>query len=464
MMTPPMITVDELLHACSGARTSGPERGTFTAITTNSRGARPGEVFIALCGDNFDGHDFIDPAVASGVSAVVCARSRSLQREGVTFIEVDDTLAALGDIAAYHRRRFDIPVVAITGSNGKTTTKEMLRAVLGEAWGEDAVLANRGNFNNLVGLPLTMMEFAERHRGAILEMGMNAPGEIARLCEIAAPTVGLITCVAEAHLQGLGSIEGVATAKAELFAGLDESAIAVVNLADPRVRDKASLVRGRRLSYGPGGRVEAVNIEAEDLERSRFELVFDKESVTVELPIGGRHNVDNALGAAACALAVGLPLATVAAGLAKAEPPPMRLAVENLGNGVRLINDAYNANPASLDAAFRTLASVRDGRRIIVVGDMLELGDEAADWHQRAGAAAAAIEPALLCAMGGHAEDFSKGALEAGLDESSTCVCTTHDEAAAAVAERWRAGDAVLIKGSRGSAMEKVVEALRSKV
>ncbi len=455
-----MMKVSEIMAATGGACVSGSDAVTVTGLTTDTRKAAAGQLFVALCGDNFDGHDFMDTAVAAGVAAVVCGRSRALQRAGVSFIEVDDTLHALGDIAAFHRRRFDVPLVGITGSNGKTTTKEMLRAVLAQAWGAGTILANQGNFNNLVGMPLTLMGLGEQHRAAILEMGMNAPGEIARLCEIARPTVAIVTCVAEAHLAGLGSIEGVARAKGELFEGLDPSAVAVVNVGDPRVKERARLAPGRRLTYGPRGRVHARSVELSTLRSSRFELCYDDQTVEVELPMGGRHNVDNAVGAAACALALGLELPLIASGLSAMTPPPMRLSVETLANGVELVNDAYNANPASLDAALATLRESR-GRRILVLGDMLELGEESADWHCRAGAAAAALEPALLCVMGVHAADFRAGALEGGLSDSHILVCSSHDEAAAAVAGCWRDGDAVLVKGSRGSAMEKVVESLR---
>lgn len=441
-------------------------------LTTDSRAARGGSVFVALVGENFDGNDFSDDAISRGARVVVCSRGRALDRRGVAFVEVDDTTRALGDIAAAHRRRFDIPVVAITGSNGKTTTKELLRSILAETYGEDAVLATAGNFNNLVGLPLTVMHLTARHRVAVLEMGMNAPGEIARLTEIARPTHGLITCVASAHLEGLGTIEGIARAKGELFAGLGPDATAVVNLDDARV---AGLVRelhhGRNLRYGTGGSVHVGAVDEVSLARARFELVFEdvdgaRESGgaqrrIIELPLGGRHNTQNAVAAAACARSLGLTPDDIARGLAGAEPPPMRVAVETLANGVCIVNDAYNANPHSFTAALATLAEGAEGRAIVVLGEMLELGSQAAQLHCQAGRDAAGVDPVLLCALGEHAVDVARGAVEAGMTADRVLVSGSYADIARAIAGVWRSGDAVLVKGSRGARMERVVEEMR---
>ncbi|MFN2427410.1 MAG: UDP-N-acetylmuramoyl-tripeptide--D-alanyl-D-alanine ligase, partial [Candidatus Binatia bacterium] len=377
-------------------------------------------------------------------------------------LEVDDTLRALGDLAAWTRTGFDGPLVGVTGSNGKTTTKEMLRAIFLAHFGEGRVLATQGNLNNLIGVPLTLFGLAPAHSAAVIEMGMNAPGEIARLTEISAPTVGLITCVAEAHLEGLGSIEGVARAKGELFAGLPPSAIAVVNADDENVVREASRFAGRRLTFGSAGAVAADDVRCDRIDSSTFDLVYDAERERVELPLGGRHNVQNALGAAAAALAAGVLLPTIARGLSAMKPPPMRMSAELLANGVVLVDDAYNANPGSLGAALATLGGL-DSRRLVVIGDMLELGPTAAELHRRVGEQAAAISPVLLCAYGSFAADVAAGAIAAGLDASRTRVCARHDDAATEVASVWLPGDAVLVKGSRGSAMEKVVDALRSR-
>jgi len=434
----------------------------FARVSTDSRRLAVGDLFFCLRGPTFDGHDFVAAAAAAGAAGVVCEKGRGADHGDAALLEVDDTLRALGDLAAAHRRGFDGPLIAVTGSNGKTTTKEMLRAILLAHHGEGAVLATEGNLNNLIGVPLTLFGLAAAHRVAVVEMGMNAPGEIARLAEIAAPTVGLITCVAEAHLEGLGSIEGVARAKGELFEGLAPGAVAVVNADDPHVVAQAARFGGRRLTFGTGGDVQARRVCCDRVDGSSFQLCADGEAHAVTLPLAGPHNVHNALGAAAAALATGAPLETAARGLSAMRPPSMRLSAEGLANGVTLVDDAYNANPGSLAAALRTLGAL-PGRCIVVLGDMLELGEAAAALHRRAGAQAAAISPALVCVVGAFADDVAAGAREAGLESTRVCVCAGHDEAAAAVAQAWLPGDSVLVKGSRGSAMERVSRILRER-
>jgi len=434
----------------------------LTRLTTDSRNVRVGDLFVALRGDRFDGNDFLDEAIAQGASVVVCARSRSLDRRNVAFVEVDDTLRALGEIAAVHRRRYAIPIVAITGSNGKTTTKELLAAILNAAFGREAVLATKGNLNNLIGLPLTAVQLGPHHRVAVLEMGMNAPGEIARLTEIAQPTHGLITCIGSAHLEGLGSIEGVAAAKGELFAGMDASATAVVNLDDFRVVGAAERLRGRRrVGYGTGGVVFAENVRTDSLASASFDLHYGDETLPIALGLAGPHNVQNAVAAAACAYALGIEAPVVAEGLAGAEPPPMRVAVEELANGVRLVNDCYNANPDSMRAAFETLRSVGEGRPIVALGEMLELGPRAAELHAQTGRDVGALSPVLVCAMGSHAQAVCAGAREAGVAEDSLFASTSHEGVVERIGRVWRRGDAVLVKGSRGARMELVVEGLK---
>ncbi len=465
-----MLTIAEIVAAVSGRLVAGNAERVVTGVSTDTRTLVPGDLFVALTGESFDGHDFIEAAVRAGASAVLCAESGARRAaelcagDSVALVAAADTLHALGDAVAYHRSRFDIPVVAITGSNGKTTTKEMLRAILQERYGAGAVLANVGNLNNLIGLPLTLAQLRETHRAVIVEMGMNAPGEIARLTEIARPTVGLITCVGEAHLGGLGSIEGIARAKGELFEGLDEGATAVVNLDDPHVARLGEACRRPVLTYGDGGRVCVRDVVTEQIDSTSFVLDVDENSLGVELPLGGRHNVHNALGAAALAVALGIDGETIARGLSATEPPPMRMRAEKLENGVVVVNDAYNANPASLRAALATVTAAGSSRRIVVLGEMLELGDDAAAWHREAGLDVARSAPVLLCAMGEHARDVLEGAETGGLDAERTCICPTHDDVVREVTGIWRAGDVVLVKGSRGAKMERVAKGLEEKV
>lgn len=453
----------EFVAKATGARVSGAGQQAveFPLVGTDSRTVTPGQLFVALHGERFDGNDFIDEVVAGGAAGVVCDEGRASVRPGVVFFEVPDTLRALGDLAAAHRRGFDVPVVAITGSNGKTTTKNLLRSILATALGgSESVLATEGNLNNLIGMPLTLLTLARRHRAAILEMGMNAFGEIARLTEIAAPTVGLITCVAPAHLEGLGSIEGVARAKGELFAGLSPSATAVVNCDDPHVARIAGEIRCRRQDFGAGRSVRAEGITPDGLRGIRFDLVVPGGSSPVFLPLLGRHNVGNAVAAAAAAVALGVAIDAIVAGLQSAAPAPMRLSVERLPNGVDLINDAYNANPGSMRAALAALEGVVD-HCTVVLGEMRELGATAAVLHEEVGAAVGRLGPRRFCAVGPYAQDYARGALGAGMAAEAVTAVTSNPAAADAVARTWRSGDAVLIKGSRGARMEEVVAELR---
>lgn len=447
--------------AAMSALLRGDAAAGFARVSTDSRRIAAGDLFFCLRGPYFDAHHFIPAVAAAGAVAVVCEKGKGdAAPAGLAVLEVADTQHALGDLAAWTRRGFSGPVVGVTGSNGKTTTKEMLRAILIAGHGEAHVLATQGNLNNLIGVPLTIFGLTPAHTAAVIEMGMNAPGEIARLAQICAPSVGLITCINEAHLEGLGSLDGIARAKGELFEELPLSSVAIVNVDDEKVVGQAPRFSGRCATFGDGGDVRAVNVRCDRLDGSSFDLLAGEELAHVELALGGRHSVQNATGAAAAALATGVSLATVARGLTAMKPPPMRMSVENLPSGVTLINDAYNANPGSLAAALTTLGCI-EARRIVVLGDMLELGPMSSELHRRAGAQTAAIDPALVCAYGKFAADLVAGATGAGLNSGKIRVCALHEEAADAVASVWRAGDVILVKGSRGSAMEKVADALR---
>jgi UDP-N-acetylmuramoyl-tripeptide--D-alanyl-D-alanine ligase len=454
------VKVEDLVAATGGTLCSGDRDTIVGEVGTDTRNLERGSVFVALSGESYDANDFLAEAVGAGAVAIVCQRGRAIERDGVACVEVDDTERALGDIAHRHRETFDIPFIAVTGSNGKTTTKEMIRSILGAAYGGDAVLATEGNFNNLVGLPLTLLKLTAAHEVGVVEMGMNAPGEIARLAEIAVPDVGVITCVGAAHLEGLGSLEGVARAKGELYEALADNAVAVINADDPWVVRQAPRFAGHTRWFGDAGDLKATDVVMVSMGVTRFRLSGDGLDHTVEMPLGGRHNVSNALAAAAATRAIGVSPEKIVDGLAQMVPPPMRLAYEKLANGVELVDDCYNANPSSVAAAFQTMAETAGERRIVVLGDMLELGADAAMLHVRAGHAAALLGPILLCVLGEFSGELADGAREGGMEEGIV-IASSHDEAAAAVARVWRAGDGVLVKGSRGAAMEKVVDALK---
>ena len=457
--------LDEVLAATGGELVRLGARTGFPGVTTDSRGLRAGDLFVAIRGDAHDGHDFVADAARRGAGAVVVERAHAEQPIPCGVIAVRDTLAALGDLAAFHRRRHRPRIVAVTGSNGKTTTKEMLAAILERAYGPGRVLRTTGTQNNLVGLPLTLLRLGGE-QAAILELGMNGPGEIWRLAQIAEPDVGVITCVAPAHLEGLGSIHGVAEAKAELYRRLRPSATAVVNADDALVSASAQAFPGRKVSFGTSDALElAVGARAivdHGLDGTEFRLVVERRDVPVRLAVPGRHNVTNALAAAASAHALGVGIEALQAGLEAFQPPGMRMEVTHLPNGITVLNDAYNANPASMAAALRTLAASRGRRRVAALGEMRELGAESERAHRELGAAAAAARVDALFLLGQHAEHVRGGAESAGLPADRVVVATSHEDLAGRLLGYCRTGDLILLKGSRGAAMEEVLRRLQA--
>jgi UDP-N-acetylmuramoyl-tripeptide--D-alanyl-D-alanine ligase len=459
----------EVLAATRGDLVALGGRTRFPSVTTDTRLLREGDLFVALRGDTHDGHEFVAEAARRGAGAVLVEPARVAEPLTCGVIVVRDTLAALGDLAVFHRRRHLPRVVAVTGSNGKTTTKEMVAAILERALGSGRVLRTEGTQNNLVGLPLTLLRLAGGEGVAILELGMNGPGEIWRLAEIAEPDVGVVTCVAPAHLEGLGSLRGVAEAKGELYRRLRPSATAVVNADDPMVAASARAFPGRHVSFGVAAgtdderhTVAACEVVDHGLDGTEFQLVVERHALPVRLAVPGRHNVTNALAAAAIAHALGVEVDTMRAGLEAFQPPGMRMEVTRLPNGVTVLNDAYNANPASMAAALRTLAASRAPRRIAALGEMRELGASAVEAHRTLGAEAAAAGLDALFLLGAQAEAVRDGAQAAGLPPERIVVAASHEDLAARLHAFARAGDLLLLKGSRGAAMEKVLRALQA--
>jgi UDP-N-acetylmuramoyl-tripeptide--D-alanyl-D-alanine ligase len=432
----------------------------FARVATDTRTLAGGELFVALKGERHDAHGFVPEAAAAGARGVLVERAvDGAGAGGLTVLAVRDTLRALQDLAAAERRRRAPCVLGITGSNGKTTTKEMLAAILVAAGGTAAVLKTQGNLNNLVGVPLTLLGLGGRERWAVVEMGMNAPGEIWRLTEIADPDVGIITNVGPAHLAGLGTVAGVARAKGELFARMRRGATAVVNADDPLVAALGDAFPGRVVRFGAGTDVAAEDVRLDDSGAAAFRLCLGATTVEVRLRIPGRHNVQNALAAAAAAASLGIGAEIVAAGLAAAEPVGNRMRVVTLPTGVTILNDSYNANPASVAAALRSLADARATRRIAVLGDMLELGAASAEHHRAIGRLAARAGVDALYLFGEHAADTAAGAAEA-LPAEAIHVAASHATIAEGIARSAAPGDWILVKGSRGQRMEEVVRLL----
>lgn len=456
-----LFTIEDITNATGGEIVGGVAEGEVTGVSTDSRTVGPGELFVPLRGERFDGHDFLAGACGRGVRVVLAERRRleaNPAPAGVTCIAVDDTLRALGDLASFHRQRFAIPVVAVTGSNGKTTTKEMLAAILALT-GEG--VKTEGNLNNLIGLPRMLFGLGAPHRWAVLEMGMSALGEIDRLAEIALPQVGIITNAYPAHLETLGSVQGVAKAKGELFLRLPEGGCAVFNADDPLIAACPSPEGVRRVSFGMhGADVTAEAVEGLGRRGQRFVLRLPDAAVPVTLRAFGRHNIANALAAAAAASVLGVPPETIARGLGEFTPYARRFDLEEVGEIV-LIDDSYNANPASMAAALTTLREVREEcRAVAVLGDMLELGPGAEEAHRQLGRLAATCVDRLY-ALGGMAKVVAAGALEGGLAEAQVILAASHDEIVADLRRSAAAGDFILVKGSRGAAMDRVAEGIR---
>ncbi len=450
------LTVQDIVRATHGALVVGDLGVSVRGVGIDSRTLGVGEAFFAIKGHRLDGHDFVREAASRGAACLVVHHVPDPIPAGVTVVLVEDTTRALGRLAAYHRQRFAIPVVAVTGSNGKTTTKEMTAAVLGTRW---RVLKPEGSFNNQWGLPLTLLRLGPEHEVAVLELGTNRPGEIAELAALAAPTVGVVTTVAAVHIEFLGSLDGVREEKAALVRALGRDGCAVLNADDPRVAGMARDTAARVLTYGrtATAAVRAVE-EVEDEAGLRVTLENLGRRQTVRLAFAGRHNVSNALAAAAAGLALGLELEEVARGLEAARPVKGRCVWRPAG-GVVVLDDTYNANPASVRAALDTAGAHRRGRRLVVVlGDMLELGAAAEEEHREVGRAVAAAGADEFVGLGPHMALAVEAARQAGLGQA--WAAPTADDAVAYLLKRLVPGDLVLVKGSRGMRMERVSDAL----
>jgi len=430
----------------------------INGFSTDSRKIQPGELFIPLRGEQYDGHDYLTQAVQRGAAA--CLSEEVIGGLRVPVIKVTDTLVALGDLAAAIRRQFAGPVVGITGTSGKTTCKEMLASILASL---GPGLKSAGNFNNLIGVPLTLFGLQPQHRWAVIEMGMSARGEIARMAEIAAPKLGVITNIGAAHLETLGGISGVARAKGELYIGLPQDGIALINADDPQVSSLPVANGVRRVLFGmqQDAEVRGDRITVQNGSVS-FDLIIDGRSMRVRLPLPGRHNVSNALAAAAAASALGVDLAAIAAGLGAFQPCPGRMELLELAGDIVILEDSYNANPLSVRAALDALNDLgAPGRRIAVLGDMLELGASAEELHHQIGRIAAGrVDRLFTCGL--LAREIARGAAEAGLPAEFIFAATSHEELTAQLLTVLHPGDCILVKGSRGMRMEQVTSALRS--
>lgn len=460
-----IFSIEEVLKATGGKLLQGGQSAFFQGISTDSRTVVEGELFIALKGPRFDGHHYTLEALEKKAGGVVIEEDKvgDIRLNGYrskAVIAVKDTLRALGDLARDRRRKYQTPVVALTGSNGKTTTKEMISACLETTF---PILKTRENLNNLVGLPLTLLDLTEKERVVVLEMGMNVPGEIGRLTEIAEPDVGLITNIQKVHLTGLGDLERVKEEKGELFRGMRSDGTILVNQDDPRVTDLARGFHGQKITFGvenPSD-VMAKEIRLRGVEGTSFTLILEGEIMEVHLPLLGRHFVPNALSAIATASLFGVELKEAKEALEHFRSFPMRMEIVHLKGGKILINDAYNANPKSMAMALETLAEMKgNGRAAAVLGDMLELGDFAGEAHQQIGQKVRDLSIDFLLAMGEEAPVVVESAVRCGLSPERAWVVESHSEAVSILKQVMKKGDWILVKGSRRMTMEKIVEGL----
>jgi UDP-N-acetylmuramoyl-tripeptide--D-alanyl-D-alanine ligase len=434
-------------------------------VAIDSRAVAPGQLFVAIRGPRHDGAQFLREVAAAGAAAALVRADAPLPPDlpkAFAVVTVADTTAALGALAASHRARFRGPVVAITGSNGKTTTKEMCAAILARAL---PTLKTEGNLNNEFGLPLTLLRRRGEHRALVVELGMNHRGEIAKLARIARPTIAVLTNIGTAHIEHLGSREEIGREKGDLVAGLAPDGVAVLNLDDPRVMAQAPRAPGRVVRYGhdPAADVRAERVRFSAEGRWVFEIATPVGNVEARVPGLAETLVIDALAATAAALEAGAKLEHVAPALADFRNVGGRMARHRLRGGVELIDDTYNANPQSMRAALETLSQLKgSGRGFAVLGDMGELGSEAEEAHRALGRWASELGVDFLCAMGDRAERVAEGAAQAGMPRDRMLVDPTKDaeKTGRAVAEKLQPRDWVIVKGSRSMRMEKVVEVL----
>ncbi|MCZ6790492.1 MAG: UDP-N-acetylmuramoyl-tripeptide--D-alanyl-D-alanine ligase [Candidatus Dadabacteria bacterium] len=453
-----MLDLNFILSSTHGRLLSGKSGSVFSGVSTDTRKITKDEIFFALKGDNFDGEDFIKEAFNRGASGVVVESISSQDLNGKVLIQVPYTLRALGDLASDWRMSFpDLKVAAITGSNGKTTTKEMTWSIVSL---KHKTLKNTGNFNNLIGLPLTLFELKNENTAAVLEVAMNDFGEIRRLSEIARPDIGAITNIGHAHLEKLGGLDGVAKAKGELVENFNEHNVFVVNLDDLRVERIANGLNCQKITYGinaKGAMISASHIESSDFSNITFNMNVQGIEFPVRLKGIGLHNVMNSLCAAGIALSLGCDTAQIREGLERFTPTKMRLQVLDTPLGFKVINDAYNANPDSMKRAIDELVRLKGGgKAIAVLGDMLELGEASEYEHREIGKYLSVSGVDDVITYGKYAANILDGA-----SNSTNCFhAKTHQDAAKILIDTAKPNDLVLVKGSRGSTMEQVIKRL----
>jgi len=436
----------------------------FQGVSINSRTLKPGELFFCIRGDRFDGHEFLNDAIEKKAAGVVVSDHEKLdeslaQQAGIFAVAVPDTLHALQELASYHRDQFSIHVIGVTGTNGKSTTKEMIASVMKMRY---STLKTEGNLNNHIGLPLTLLELKPSHEAAVIEMGMSAAGEIKRLADIAKPQIGVITNISQAHMIQLKTLKDIQAAKGELFQSLNENSTAIVNADDPLVYELAEQLRAGVITFGIDNEADVRATDIRPSEDSGYDFtlnVLDK-AVAVHLPFLGRFNIYNALAAAAVGHALDISPAQIKTGLGAKHKLSQRGEAVRYGD-IDVINDTYNANPQSMREAMQILKErATDGRKFLIIGDMLELGEGEQSAHQQLGNEATEYGFDFLVTVGELAGLAGSSAVESGMTKDQVHCFDRHRMAAEFLKTVVQPGDCLLFKGSRGSHMETVLEVL----
>jgi UDP-N-acetylmuramoyl-tripeptide--D-alanyl-D-alanine ligase len=450
------ITAKDVVEAVRGELVAGDLDTKITGVSIDTRTINPGDLFVALTGENSDGHKFLADALAKGAVGVVVSHKVEAQ---CLAVRVPDTLPALGDLAAFYRSRFKPVVVAVTGSVGKTTTKEMIAAVVAA---HGPVLKNEGNFNNEIGLPLTLFNLAPRHKIAVVEMAMRGAGQIDYLARIAKPSVGVITNIHMSHIELLGSLDAIADAKGELLDHLPTDGAAILNADDAYFDYLVRRANCRVVSFGESSnaKVRAVSSGIDNKGCCHFEVMTPTGSFDVHIPVPGEHNIKDALAAIAVGEELGIGHEAIRSALAGFKAPEKRSNVIPSRRGFVVIDDTYNASPASVKSAVKTLSMMEGDRKIAVLGDMLELGEHAIEAHLEVGRTVKECGIDMLVAVGELAKLIARGAINAGMPISAVIEFEDSAQASKEVASKVRERDVVLVKGSRAVKMERIVEGL----
>ena len=458
-------TTQDILQASSGKLLSGSSQTSFSGFFIDSRRQADDSVFIAIKGEVHDGHRFVHDVIQKGVRGVMISADQAglfsieeFQQAGITCFSVEDTTQALGHLAKFHRRRAAVPVIAVTGSNGKTSTRELIYRVLSQRFN---ALSAQGSFNNHIGMPLTLLKLNRSHEMAVVELGMNHFGEIAGLTRICEPDIGVITNIGPAHLEGVCSLDGVMQAKGELLEQMKSDGTAILNADDSRIMQLSCKAVQQVILYGFSDQaaVKAKSL-TEESDGVRFEIEFQNHRVPVRLKTPGRFMVSNALAAVAVGFTLQLSATEIVQGLESFVPVKGRMNVLTSESGVHIIDDTYNANPGSMTAAMTTFASMKGNHRgIMVIGEMRELGSLSEELHRQIGMLAGKSDIARLYATGTYAGAVISGAIDSGLN-AKKMFTGSKEEIVRDLKEFQRTNDWVLIKGSRASRMEEIVEKL----